>query len=166
MEKNLNSKDAVTKLQSLVNDTGTCMFFTNIQTGIHNTRPMVTIEVDMNGNLWFFTNLQSAKVKDIEKDSHVHLVFANPSKDSYLDLRGRASIEQDRKSIEDKWNPIVKAWFPEGKNDPHLCLVKVKTDEAHYWDKETTKMVEILKIVTSLVTGKQVEEGIHGDLLV
>lgn len=166
MEKNLNSKEAVTKLQSLIGDIGTCMFFTNIQTGVHNTRPMVAIEVDMNGNLWFFTNLQSAKVKDIEKDSNVHLVFANPSKDSYLDLRGRASIEQDRKSIEDKWNPIVKAWFPEGKNDPNLCLVKVKTDEAHYWDTESTKMVEMLKIVASLVTGKQLEEGIHGDLLV
>jgi general stress protein 26 len=166
MEKNLNSKEAIEKLQSMVKDIGTCMFFTNTQAGIHNTRPMAVIEVDMNGNLWFFTNQQSAKVKDIEKDSHVHLVFAHPSKDSYLDLRGRASVENDRKSIEDKWNPIVKAWFPEGKNDPDLCLIKVKTDEAHYWDTETTKMVEMLKIVASLVTGKQLTEGIHGDLLV
>ncbi|MEO5892628.1 MAG: pyridoxamine 5'-phosphate oxidase family protein [Ferruginibacter sp.] len=166
MEKNLNSKEAIAKLQSLVNDIGTCMFFTNTQNGIHNTRPMAIIEVDMNGNLWFFTNQQSAKVKDIEKDSNVHLVFASPSKDSYVDLRGRASIEQDRKSIEDKWNPIVKAWFPEGKDDPDLCMIKVKTDEAHYWDTNTTKMVEMLKIVTSIVTGKQLAEGVHGDLLV
>src|SRR6476659_536820 len=90
MEKNLNSKEAIDKLRSLINDIGTCMFFTNTQTGIHNSRPMVVIEVDVNGNLWFFTNLQSAKVKDIEKDSTVHLVFANPSKNSFLDLRGRA----------------------------------------------------------------------------
>ena len=166
MEKNLNSKEAIAKLQSLISDIGTCMFFTNTQTGIHNTRPMAVIEVDMNGSLWFFANQQSSKVKDIEKDSNVHLVFASPSKDSYVDLRGRASIEQDRKSIEDKWNPIIKAWFPEGKNDPDLCLIKVKTDEAHYWDTESTKMVEILKMVASLVTGKQLAEGVHGDLLV
>lgn len=166
MEKNLNSNEAVTKLQTLIKDMGTCMFFTNTQTGIHNTRPMAVIEVDMNGNVWFFTSLQSAKIKDIEKDSHVHLVFANPAKDCYLDLRGRASVEQDRQSIEDKWNPIVKAWFPEGKNDPDLCLLKVKTDEAHYWDTESTKMIEMIKVVTSVVTGKQLAEGIHGDLLV
>ena len=166
MEKNLNSKEAIEKLRSLVNDIGTCMFFTNTQTGIHNSRPMAVIEVDVNGNLWFFTNLQSAKVKDIEKDGNVHLVFASPAKDSYLDLRGRASVEQDRKSIEDKWNPIVKAWFPEGKDAPDICLLKVKTDEAHYWDTNSTKMVEMLKIVTSIVTGKQLQEGVHGDLLV
>lgn len=166
MEKNLNSKEAITKLQSLIKDIGTCMFFTNTQAGIHNTRPMAAIEVDGNGNVWFFANKQSSKVADIRKDTNVHLVFANTTKDTYLDLRGRASIEEDKKSIEDKWNPIVKAWFPEGKNDPQLCLIKVKTDEAHYWDTDTTKMVEILKIVASVVTGKQLAEGVHGDLLV
>ena len=166
MEKNLNSKEAITKLQSLIKDIGTCMFFTNTQAGIHNTRPMAAIEVDGNGNVWFFANKQSSKVADIRKDTNVHLVFANTTKDTYLDLRGRASIEEDKKSIEDKWNPIVKAWFPEGKNDPQLCLIKVKTDEAHYWDTDTTKMVEMLKIVASVVTGKQLAEGVHGDLLV
>ena len=166
MEKNLHSKEAVAKLQTLLKDIGTCMFYTNTQNGIHNTRPMAVIEVDGMGNVWFFTNQQSAKVKDIEKDSNVHLAFASPAKDSYVDLRGRASIEADRKSIEEKWNPIVKAWFPEGKDDPNLCLIKVKTDEAHYWDTDSTKMVEMLKIVTSMVTGKQLAEGVHGDLLV
>jgi general stress protein 26 len=166
MEKNLNSTEAVKKLQSLIGSIGTCMFYTNTQTGIHNTRPMAIIEVDNNGSLWFFASQQSNKVKDIEQDCNVHLVFAHPGKDSYLDIRGRASIEKDRKSIEEKWNPIVKAWFPDGVNDPDLCLLKVKTDEAHYWDTETTKMVEMLKAVASVVSGKQLVEGIHGDLLV
>ncbi len=166
MEKNLNSNEAIAKLQSLVKDIGTCMFYTNTSAGIHNSRPMAVIDTDMNGNLWFFSNKQSDKVKDILKDSNVHLVFANPSKDSYLDLRGRASIELDSESIKDKWKPIIKAWFPEGQNDPDLCLIKVKTDEAHYWDTENTKMVEMLKIVTSVVTGKKLAEGVHGDLLI
>lgn len=166
MEKNLNSHDAIEKLQSLVKETGTCMFFTNTNTGIYNTRPMAVIETDTNGNLWFFTNKLSAKVKDIEIDQNVHLVFTNPSKDTYLDLRGRASIEHDPKSIDDKWNPIVKAWFPEGKDDPNICLIKVKTDEAHYWDRDNTKMMEMLKMATAVITGKQLSEGLHGDLLV
>lgn len=166
MEKNLNSTEAIKKLQSLVSAIGTCMFYTNTQAGIHNTRPMAVIEVDVNGTLWFFTNLQSLKVKDIERDNNVHLVFAHPGKDSYIDLRGRASIEKDQKSIEEKWSPIVKAWFPDGVKDPDLCLIKVKTDEAHYWDTENTKMVEMLKVVASVVTGKELVEGVHGDLLV
>ena len=166
MEKNLSSSEAIKKLQSIINNIPTCMFFTNTQNGIHNARPMAVIEADAMGNIWFFTSQQSNKVKDIETDGNVHLVFAHPGKDTYLDVRGRGSIEKDRKSIEEKWNPIVKAWFPEGVNDPDLCLLKVKTDEAHYWDTETTKVGEMLKVVTSVVTGKQLAEGVHGDLLV
>lgn len=166
MEKNLNSKEAVEKLKALINQTGICMFYTNIQSGVYNTRPMANIEVDINGSCWFFTNKNSDIISDIEKDSRVHLVFSNPVKESYLDLRGCASIQYDRQSIEDKWNPIVKAWFPEGKDDPELCLIKVKTDEAHYWDNNHSKMVEILKTVASIVTGKQPALGVHGALLV
>jgi len=166
MEKNLNSNDAVEKLKSLINQTGTCMFFTNIKSGVYNTRPMLIIEVDGSGSCWFFTNKNSEMARDIETDSHVHLVFSNPIKESYLDLRGRASVQHDRKSIEEKWNPIVKAWFPQGIDDPELCLIKVKTDEAHYWDNNNTKMVEILKTVASIVTGNQPALGVHGDLLV
>jgi general stress protein 26 len=166
MEKNLHSTEAVNKLKSLVESISTCMFYTNVSAGVHNTRPMAAIEVDINGTLWFFTNIESNKVRDIQKDPNVHLAFAHPGKDSYLDLRGLASVETDRKSIHDKWNPIVKAWFPEGKDDPNLCLIKVKTDEAHYWDTETTKMVEMIKIVSSVVSGKKLVEGVHGDLLV
>ncbi len=166
MEKNLHSTEAVKKIKAMVDNIGTCMFYTKAIVGDHNTRPMAVIEVDYNGTLWFFTSLQSKKVQEIEKDPEVHLAFAHPGKDSYLDIRGRASIETDRKSIEEKWNPIIKAWFPEGKSDPNLCLVKVKTDEAHYWDTDSTKMVEMLKVVTSVVSGKQLAEGVHGDLLV
>lgn len=166
MQKNLHSKEAIKKLKTLINQTGVCMFFTNIQAGVYNTRPMVIIEIDGNGTCWFFTNKNSEMARDIETDTHVHLVFSNPIKESYLDLRGRASIQHDRKSIEDKWKPIVKPWFPQGTDDLELCLIKVKTDEAHYWDNNNTKMVEILKTVASIVTGKQSALGVHGDLLV
>ena len=165
-QKNLSSNDAVNKIKEMVKNIGTCMFFTNTQSGIHNSRPMAVIETDINGNLWFFTNRQSAKVSDIEKDSHVHLVFSNPAKDLYLDLRGRASIEEDRQSIEEKWDPLIKVWFPEGKNDPGLCLIKVKTDEAHYWDRDSTKMQEVIKAASAVIKGKELSEGVHGDLLV
>ena len=65
-----------------------------------------------------------------------------------------------------EWKPELKAWFPEGQNDPDLCMIKVKTDEAHYWDSNNTRMVEMLKIAASVISGKKLSEGVHGDLLV
>jgi general stress protein 26 len=45
-------------------------------------------------------------------DQEIHLVYAHPGKDSYLDLWGSGSVVNDREKIKALWNPIVKAWFP------------------------------------------------------
>ncbi|MBV9986273.1 MAG: pyridoxamine 5'-phosphate oxidase family protein [Chitinophagaceae bacterium] len=164
MEKNLQSAQAVKKLQTLISDVRTCMMVTSGKSGRHSGRPMAVIDVDDHANLWFFASNKSAKVKDIEEDTQVQLVFANPQKDIFIDVYGRASIETDRRYITEKWNPLVKAWFPDGVDDPALCLIKIKADEAHYWDTDATKVGAMVKMALSAVTGKKLEEGVHGEL--
>lgn len=164
MEKNLQSSEAITKLQSLIGEVQTCMLVTSGKSGRHTTRPMAVIDVDDHANIWFFASNQSAKVQEIEEDSQVQLIFTHPMKDIFMDVHGRASVETDRRYITDKWNPIVKAWFPQGVEDPCLCLIKVKADEAHYWDTEGSKVGTMVKIALSAVTGKKLEEGVHGEL--
>lgn len=34
----------------------------------------------------------------------------------------------------------MKAWMPEGLDDPRLCLLKVITEDAHYWNSTSGKM--------------------------
>jgi general stress protein 26 len=34
-----------------------------------------------------------------------------------------------------------RAWFPDGVDDPEICLLRVKVDSAYYWDSGTNKMV-------------------------
>lgn len=164
MEKNLQSNKAIEKLQQLVQGVSTCMLISSGKSARQNTRPMAVIDIDSQGTLWFFANKNSNKVKDIEEDHHVQLVFAHPAKSIFIDIHGRASIETDRNYIDEKWTPLVKAWFPEGKDDPSICLIKVKADEAHYWSVEGSKMGAMVKIAISAVAGKKLEEGVHGDL--
>lgn len=164
MEKNLQSAQAIAKLKELIGDTGTCMLITSGKSGKHATRPMAVADTDEEGNLWFFANKQSNKIKDIEIDHHVQIVFAHPGKNIFIDIHGRAGIVEDEQYIKDKWNPLVKAWFPGGISDPDLCLLKIKADEANYWDTENSKVGHILKIAVSAVTGKKLEEGVHGEL--
>jgi general stress protein 26 len=164
MEKNLHSSQAIKKLQELAGDIKTCMLITSGKSGKHATRPMAVIDTDSQGNLWFFANIHSNKIKDIEVDHQVQLLFAHPGKDIYMDIQGRASLVDDRQYIKDKWSPIVKAWFPGGIDDVDLCLLKVKADEVHYWNTENSKMGTMLKLAVSAVTGKKLEEGVHGEL--
>jgi len=153
MEKNLSNEEALKKFKTLVNDINVCMFITNNDENDH-TRPMATVETEENGTLWFFTDVRSIKVEEVNADATVHLVYAHPGKESYMDVWGNASIITDLQAKKDKWSPIVKAWFPKGADDPNLALLKVVPQNVYYWDAEAGKMVSFLKIIAGAVTGK------------
>src|SRR5215216_662915 len=164
MEKNPDNTEALNKFKGLVEKIKTCMFITNTAGPHEHTRPMATIETEYNGTLWFYTDVRSIKVEEVNNQHTVHLVYAHPGKEAYLDVWGAAEVITDRQQVIDKWSPIVKAWFPDGVTDPKLALLKVQSYEAYYWEAESGKMVEFFKMAGSVVTGKRLAEGAEGSL--
>jgi len=153
MEKNLSDQEALKKFKKLVNDINVCMFITNNKDS-ESTRPMYTVEVEDNGTLWFFTDIRSIKVEEVSTDHTVHLVYAHPGKESFLDVWGNASVVTDKQTIKDKWTAFVKAWFPGGIDDPNISLLKVNPQHVYYWDAEAGRMVSFIKIIAGVITGK------------
>lgn len=165
MEKNLQSQEALKKFKKLAEDIRVCMFITNHNGENEHTRPMATIQVDEDGSLWFFTDIRSIKVEEVSMDKEVHLTYAHPGKESYLDVWGISSIVTDRNEIKEKWAPVVKAYFPNGADDPNLALMKVQPKQVYYWDAETGKMVHFLKTAASIITGQRLAEGAEGKIV-
>ena len=116
--------------------------------------------------IWFFTDIRSLKVEEVKDDKKVHLVYAHPGKESFMDVWGIATINTDKKNIKDKWSPTLKAWFHDGVDDPNICLLRVKPQNVYYWDAEQGKMMSILKMVVAAVTGKNIGEDAKGKLSV
>lgn len=165
MEKNLQSAEAVQKFKKLVEEIRVCMFITNNRNENEHTRPMSAVEVDEAGTLWFFTDIRSIKVEEVSIDREVHLTFAHPGKESYLDVWGTSSISTDRALIKEKWSPVVKAYFPNGADDPNLALMKVTPTDVYYWESETGKMMQFLKMAAAAVTKQPaVAKGAEGKL--
>ncbi|MEO8961509.1 MAG: pyridoxamine 5'-phosphate oxidase family protein [Ginsengibacter sp.] len=164
--KNLKNEEAIEKIKELVKDIGTCMFCTNVAEMPFRTRPMATIEVDDAGNLWFFSNASSDKNDEIKNDDIVQLIYAKNSSSHFLTITGKAQLIKDKNKIEELWTPIAKAWFTEGKDDPDISVIKITPQDAYYWDTAHGKMITLLKIATSVVTGKRLDEGVQGTLKV
>lgn len=164
MIKEHDREEGLAKLKEMVDGIHTCMFLTSAS-GQNHVRPMATIKSDQNGDLWFFSELNSEKVSDIKIDNAVQLLYSHPGKDAYLDIKGNAYVETNREKIKELWSPLVKAWFPKGVDDANLCLVKVEPDSAYYWDSGNNKMTFLLKTVAAVVSGKKLEEGEEGVLM-
>ena len=161
--ENLNSKEAIDKLKSLVNDITICLFRTNLKTDDGSTCcPMTAIKVCDQGNVWFFSEKSSERNKAISTDKNVQLLFSHPGKGSYLVVNGEAEIILDKTLIDELWTPAAKIWFKEGKDDPNVSVIKVKPTTAYYWDNAGNRMINFLKMVASVVTGSNLVEGKEG----
>lgn len=165
--KNLTRDEAIAKMENLISGAShICMFCTKVTDMPFKSRPMGTQKVDKEGNLYFFSAADSEHNAEIAIDNRVELLYSNPSASEFLIVNGTASISQDRALIDELWNPMAKAWFPEGKDDPNLSVIKVTTDSSHYWDTKYGKMVTMLAIATAAVTGQQFDAGVEGKLSV
>lgn len=153
-----NRQESIEKLKSLTEDIDFCML-TTLDGGQLRSRPMSTQEFDENGDLWFFTSDKTHKVDEIEADSRINAAYSKPNDNVYVSVSGRAAIVKDRAKIEELWNPVLKAWFPEGLDDPTLCLLKVSVEEAEYWDSPNSKLVQLAGFFKALVTGKAAQGG-------
>lgn len=164
--KNLSNEEAVAKLKKLAEDTRICMFCTDLSHVPFSTRPMSVQEVDEGGNLWFLSSSESNKNFEIRQDEAVQLLFANVADVEYLNVYGKAYIYKDKTTIEEKWSPMAKAWFTEGKDDPNLTVIRVQPEYVYYWDTKNGKMVTMLKIAAAAIIGKTMDGSIEGKLSV
>lgn len=161
------ASEGIKKLKKLAEEIDTCLFCTNPKTNDGaSTRPMGIQEVDDEGNLWFFSNANSEKNKEIEVNKEVQLFFSHPSVGSYMVLNGVAEIIFDRQKIEELWSPLVKIWFSGGSDDPTISLIKVKTKSAYYWDTEGGRMVNFFKMLASVATGTSLVNGNEGSIII
>lgn len=151
---------SIEKLKSLVEGIDFCML-TTLDDGHLRSRPMSTQQFEFDGDLWFFTSDQTHKVEDIRRDSRINVAYSDPGGNRYVSVSGRGEIVRGREKIEELWSPVLKAWFPEGLDDPSLCLLKVAVDQAEYWDTPSGKIVQLVGFVKALATGQEMNVGEH-----
>lgn len=77
----MQARERIEKLKSLVKDIDICLFCTNPKIGDGaTTRPMSAQEVDGEDNLWFFSDIDSDKSKEVKMNKKVQLFFLNIQK--------------------------------------------------------------------------------------
>lgn len=164
--ENLTRQDAVEKLKELSEKARICMFCTQLDELPLAARPMTLQECDEEGNLWFISSAESNKNFEIGADKRVQLFFVNNGDHEYLSVFGEAFIYTDQQTIEDKWSPLAKAWFEEGKEDPDVTIIRVAPGDVYYWDTKAGKLVTMTTFVWAAITGKTTDnsDGVEGKL--
>lgn len=139
-------------LYDLVKHFGTALVITHRSDGRVHARPMAVAQMQAGLDAYFTTSIDSPKVAEIEADPSVAIAFQSRSEDAVI--YGKATIVRDRALIHKLWSEAWRLWFPGGKDDPSICLVRVDAEEGEYWDRSGAEGIRFL-----FEAGKAIVQG-------
>lgn len=156
---NKANREAIEKLRDLIKDIDIAMLTTVDEDGTLRSRPMGTQEAEFDGDLWFITSVEGGKVPEINKERQVNVSYADPGSHRYVSVSGRANVIHDKAKVEEFWHPIYKAYFPEGKDDPKLRVIKVTVEKAEYWESPGGIIPTVIGFARAMLGDKNAELG-------
>jgi len=163
--KNLVGDEAIAKIKDLAKKGGSCFFCTKIQTGqSFSTRPMAPELIDDDGNFWFLSANDSEKNLEIATDPMVQLLFQGGSYSDFLNLYGKVTISTDKHKIDELWDPMLKTWFTEGKDDPRITVLRFTPTDGYYWDTKNGIAVAFVKRIVGAIKGETIDDSMEGKI--
>lgn len=157
----MKNEKNIALLKEMTENVRICMFTTVSLKDELSARPMATVKVEDDGSIWFFSNEYDLKSKEISKENEVMLAYSDPAKNTYITVNGKAKLINDQVRKEAYFSPAVKAWFPDGLEDPRLILICVEPETAEYWEGTSSKVVVAFNMLKAIVTGDEYDAGKH-----
>jgi general stress protein 26 len=142
--------DPADHVWSMMEDLTFCMLANWDGQKLH-ARPMGAFVRRNENAIYFFTDANAEKDREIARYPRVCLAFGDPGKQDYVSVSGAATITNDRAKIKELWSIPAKAWW-KSPDEPNIRLIKVIPEQAEFWDSPGN-MVSNLKIALAAVTG-------------
>ena len=143
-----NSRARLSELMAKFN---TAMLVTRTADGQLRARPL-TFAGEHDGLLCFSTSAESPKVAELSDDPRVAVTMQDDSR--YVSISGMAELSADPALIEKLWREPWRVWFPEGKDDPALRILRVRPVLAEYWDQSGARGLKyVIEMVKAYATG-------------
>ncbi len=163
-KKSAVAKSDRERIHDLLEDFPTVMLVTAEHGGASPTlraRPMSVAKLGDDCSLTFMTSIDTSKVDEAKKDIN-HVVAQGRT--TFLSLSGDVEIVRDRARIHEAWKPVDKVYFPEGADDPKICLLVFRPTAAELWDLSGAKGIRYLfEAARALLSGERPQHDPSGD---
>lgn len=144
-------------LAALLKDAKVALLTTVSTEGHLHSRPLALKQDEFTGELWFLTQQPSSKTEDIQANPQVNVAIESDK--GWVSIAGTASVEHNDAKIDELWSPASSAWFPEGREDPTIALIRVDGISAEVWSTDDPKVVTLFKVTKAALTGGQPDVG-------
>lgn len=123
--------------------------------GEHSEPLTAQIDDDQPDVLYFFTGRDNRAAPGGKAMAQ----FVSKGHDFFACLAGTITLDNDRAQIDKLWSKQVEAWFPGGKDDPNLALLRFDIDSAELWEADVSLTGRVKMLFGGRI--KPSEEGSH-----
>lgn len=135
------------------------MLTTLSASGRIHSAPMRTFAIEDDYLIWMFASKDSESVKNIILNGDCMLNYADQETFLYVSINAHGEISTSTAEIDRLWKDKYTSWFPYGKTDPNLCMIKLSPERAEYWDNPDNGISQIFSIVKNVLKGEAPTEG-------
>ena len=108
----------------------------------------MTAQLDRTANheIWFFT----WRTNRFAVMGPATATFSSKGHQVFARFHGTLSQETDRSRLDSQWSNMVAAWFPDGKDDPNLLMMRMKLSGASIWSTSEMGLLGGAKMMLGL----------------
>lgn len=127
---------------------------------VGHSRPMTAmLDKQTPGVIWFFTSADNVLAQQAAAPVVAFCAFASKGHDLFATISGTLQTGLDRDVVDRLWNSFIAAWYPGGKDDPKLILLRFDPEEAEIWLNEHS-LVAGLKVLLGRDPKKDYEDKV------
>lgn len=131
--------------------------------GSTHSEPLTAqLDEDLVDTLFFFVGKDNRLVGGGGTGSRAMAQFVSKGHDFFACLAGDIVEDKDPAMIDRLWNSHVEAWFPGGKSDPNLTLLRLSIDSAELWETDMSLAGRVKMLFGGKIEAK--DEGSHAVL--
>lgn len=96
-----------------------------------DTAAPMTAQLDKDAHhaIWFFTGRDNR----FAQAGPATATFSAKGHDVFARFHGNLVEETSRERLDKQWSKFVEAWFPGGKDDPNLLMLRMDLGDASIW---------------------------------
>ncbi len=121
--------------------------------------PMTTFAEPETGSLWFYAQTDNTIAEAARNGATGLYVFMSKDRTLQASIRGRLTAAVDPLRRDKFWNPVVAAWFPKGKNDPHLTMLRLDCHDTEVWISDKGVVKFAFEVAKANLTGAPPDLG-------
>ena len=123
--------------------------------GQHSEPLTAQLDEDQVDTIFFFVG----KDNRVARGGRAMAQFVSKGQDFFACLSGTIAVDNDRAMIDKLWTRQAESFFPGGKSDPNLTLIRPDIDDAELWESDMSLTGQLKMLFGGKI--RTAEEGSH-----